>query len=186
MRRGSLRFDWPAKVQHSDVALEIGALPGYANGLMRDGSTIFYFRRCHCGDQRKTYVSQQPHRSFFGVVLHADGFSLPVGENEFDRLVRLRDSRRAVESYSTRLCMDFLRGRSRPFCHPLRILRALQIKLNLAAANNALSILLVLATMRVYDVVPLAGLSENRDLDVLQQACGIVFEVRGLRRLHSK
>src|SRR5947209_2470241 len=44
----------------------------------------------------------------------------------------------------------------------------------------------VLAAFRVYAVAPLAGLSENRDLDIFQQARRIILEVRRFRCFHGK
>src|SRR5689334_19700772 len=69
---------------------------------------------------------------------------------------------------------------------PFGDLGAFQVELNLAAAHDALPVFFVFATMRVYDVVPRSGFSENRDFDVFQQARGVVFKVRRSGRLYGE
>src|SRR5579859_3817631 len=105
---------------------------------------------------------------------------------EFHRLVGLRDSRRPVKGHPSSLYMDSLRSCIVFFFRPRRILCALQIELNFTAANDILAVFFILAAMRVYDVMPLAGFSKNCDLDVFEDACRILLEVRRLRSFHGE
>src|SRR5205814_10169086 len=112
---------------------------------------------------------------------HRDLHSFPTRrssdlEKEFHRLVGLRDSRGAVEGYASRLYVDLLCGHIVSIFFARRVLRALQIELHLTAANNILSVFFVLAAMRVYDVVTLAGLSKTAVLDVFHDARCILLD----------
>ena len=164
---------------------------GISNLVLNQLATLGYDSILAClpgarSAKQKVDVAQQPDRSLFGAVLHSNSIASSIGEKEFHRLVGLRDSRGAVEGYASRLYVDLLCGHIVSIFFARRVLRALQIELHLTAANDILSVSFVLAAMRVYEVVTVAGLTKNGDLDVLQEACRILLEVRRLRGFHGK
>ena len=158
------------------------------NRFFRDRSGCFFlpgvFSRGH---QKKLHISQQPHFPLFGVIFHSDGIAGPIRKYKFHRLVRARQAAHAIKDHAAGFHVHFLlRHNSWIFCRALGFRPALQVELDFPAASDVSARFLILAALRMNDVVALSGFPEDGNSHIFQQAGVLIAKIRGLRRFHRE
>ena len=132
------------------------------------------------------HLLQEVQSSFLRVVFGTYGLTASTRKRKGHRLIRFCGAGGTVKNHAVSHDMYDLGRHFGIFCQTIGVSSTLQIDLYFAAASDAAVPFCGLAALRLHDVMALAGLAENRDFHVFEQARFHVFEIRRLRCLDGK